>query len=56
MRGRCIGLTMTTDTPFRVPFAHLWRVCGGRLAWMQQYIDTAAPRDAIEGRLVTAPG
>jgi uncharacterized protein len=50
VRGRYVGRTKVTDTPFDVPFAHLWKARDGKLVWLQQYIDTAVLRDAIEGR------
>lgn len=50
VRGHYVGRTRATDTPFEVPFAHLWRARDGKLVWMQQYTDTALLRDAIEGR------
>ncbi|ODU05465.1 MAG: hypothetical protein ABS81_07540 [Pseudonocardia sp. SCN 72-86] len=50
VRGRYVGRTKETDTPFDVPFAHLWRARDGRLTWLQQYIDTAVIQDAIAGR------
>ena len=49
VRGRYVGRTRTTHTAFDVPFAHLWRARGGKLTWLQQYIDTAVLRDAIDG-------
>jgi len=33
------------------PFAHPRPARDGKLTWLQQYIDTAVLRDAIEGRL-----
>lgn len=51
VRGRYVGRTKATDNPFDVPFAHLWRARGGKLVWLQQYIDTAVLRDAIGGRV-----
>jgi ketosteroid isomerase-like protein len=51
VRGRYVGRTKATDTPFDVAFAHLWRARGGKLVWLQQYIDTAVLRDAIDGRV-----
>jgi uncharacterized protein len=50
VRGRYVGRTSATDTPFDVPFAHLWRARDGKLVFLQQYIDTAVIRDAIAGR------
>jgi ketosteroid isomerase-like protein len=49
VRGRYVGQTKETGTPFDVPFAHLWRTRDGKLTWLQQYIDTALIRDAIAG-------
>ncbi len=54
VRGRYVGRTRETDTPFDVAFAHLWRARGGKLVFLQQYIDTALVRDAIEGRTAAA--
>ena len=51
VRGRYVGRTKVTDTPFDVPFAHLWRARDGKLVWLQQYIDTAVLRDAIAGHV-----
>ena len=51
VRGRYVGRTRVTDTPFDVPFAHLWRARGGKLVWLQQYMDTAVLRDAVDGRV-----
>lgn len=50
VRGRYVGRTKATDTPFDVPFAHLWKARDGKLVWLQQYLDTAVLRDAVEGR------
>ncbi len=50
VRGRYVGRTQRTNTPFEVPFAHIWRVSDDhQLRWLQQYADTSAIRDAIAG-------
>ena len=50
VRGRYVGSTRETGTPFDVPYVHLWRVRDERLIWLQQYVDTAVIQAAIAGK------
>jgi ketosteroid isomerase-like protein len=39
--GRYVGRARATGVPFEAPFAHLWSACGGKLASVHQFTDTA---------------
>ena len=54
VRGRYVGVTRETGTDFNVPYAHLWRVKGDRLCWLQQYVDTALLNQGIAGETAQA--
>ena len=47
VRGRYVGSTKDPEIELDVPFAHLWRVEGDQLVWMQSFTDTAILQGAI---------
>ena len=49
MQGRYRGTYKPTNNTIAAQTAHIWTLRDGKLATLQQYEDTAAVRDAING-------
>ena len=47
--GRMAGTARGTGTQVRIPFAHVWRVSGGKVRHGQAFTDTAAIGGALGG-------
>lgn len=45
--GHYSGTFKTTGKSFRVPFAHIWRLGGGKVVKFQQHTDTALVQRAL---------
>ena len=46
--GHYAGTYKATGKSFRVPFAHAWRIAGGKIVNFQQYTDTALVQAAMK--------
>jgi len=45
--GHYSGAFKATGKSFRVPFAHIWRLTGGKVMKFEQYTDTALVQQAL---------
>ena len=45
--GHYSGTFKATGKSFRVPFAHIWRLGGGKVVKFQQHTDTALVQQAL---------
>lgn len=46
--GHYAGTNKKTGKSFRVPFAHAWRLKGGKITHFQQYTDTHLVQEAMK--------